>query len=75
MPKLHGTRKQRATELLTRIKRGPSISAPFDGSPLTPAEVIRIYRGWIESWILPDLTDLVPELRDAKRLECVQIFK
>ena len=67
MPKITNTRKQRAAQLLERITRGPSFYMPFDGSPLTAEEVTRVYRGWAQSWILKDLTDLVPELRKHKK--------
>jgi hypothetical protein len=68
MPKLYGTRKQRARELLERIKRGPGFNVPMDGSSLTVEQVKDLYQLWVGSWVLEDLQDLIPELRkDAEK--------
>lgn len=58
------TRKQRAKTLLERLTRGPhwtDIAITF-----TKEEAEGQYRRWAESWILHELTDLVPELRREK---------
>lgn len=67
MPKINGTRKQKAAKLLGRLKCGPLFSAPFDGSPFTKELAEQQFRNWSESWILPNLIDLVPELRKEKQ--------
>ena len=66
MPKVIDTRKQRAAKLLERIERGPSLN-PTTGEPLTTEEAQRLYRVWMQSWILEDLKDLIPELRQSQR--------
>ena len=71
MPKVTNTRKQRAATLLERISHGPAFSMPFDGSPLTVEEVNRAYRSWSQTWVLPDLLDLVSELRK----HCPECFR
>lgn len=64
MPKIHGTRKQRAAELLERVKNGPSFSEPvWKGVPFTALEASIQYRRWAESWIVPELQELVAELK------------
>lgn len=65
MPKIHGTRKERAQELLDRIKRGPSFSQI--GRPFTLDEATAQYKLWSESWIVCQLIDLVPELKGIER--------
>jgi hypothetical protein len=67
MPKVTDTRKQRAAKLLERIERGPSFN-PRTGEPLTTEEAQRLYCVWMQSWILEDLKDLIPELRQSQRL-------
>ena len=55
------TRKQRAKILLKRLNEGPSLSMRLDGlSQLAQEEV----RRWLDSWILPEVKALIPELRD-----------
>ena len=63
MPKVTNTRAQRAKDLLNMLKNGPSFSVmDFNGvtHPYKMAE--QAYRRWAESWILPELEELVPEL-------------
>jgi hypothetical protein len=62
MPKVTDTRKQRAAVLRTRLARGPAFSA-FDFNAAQQQIAIDAYRLWAESWILPELDALVPELR------------
>jgi hypothetical protein len=66
MPKVIDTRKLRAAKLLERIERGPSFN-PTTGEPLSAEEAQRLYRIWMQSWILEDLIDLIPELRQSQR--------
>lgn len=66
MPKVTNTRKQRANELLARIKRGPSSideTHEFDGSATTAEQRRKRYNTWFESWVRCELIDLIPELR------------
>lgn len=68
MPKVSDTRKDKAEKLLERLERGPSFyGVPMLDSPLTPEEAERQYRRWVESWILDDLTRLVPELKNHRK--------
>lgn len=67
MPKISNTRKQRAHVLLDRLRNGPALSAPVDGSALSVADATRAYRRWSETWVLDELADLVPELREYCR--------
>jgi len=54
------TRKERALQLLDRVKRGPAFSSM---SVITTDEARRVYRLWAESWVIEDLYALIPELR------------
>lgn len=70
MPIRENTRAQRATELRERLLRGPS--GPFDqrtitGVNLTPDQRYAEYKLWIETWVIPELDDLVPELRKKQK--------
>jgi hypothetical protein len=62
MPKIHGTRKDRAAELRERLERGPSFSDMRD-DPFDIKEAERQYKIWASSWILGELDQLVPELK------------
>lgn len=66
------TRNKMANELLGRLARGPSLDivAPVEGTAgnmeeqtLVALDCERRVRVWIESWILPDVVALIPELR------------
>lgn len=68
MPKVYGTRKEKAEKLLKMVKSGPSLS-PFEG--LTPEQIKSVeeqYQRWANSWIVDDLIYLVPELRKKEGL-------
>lgn len=66
-----GTKKQRAAELLKRATRGPSLSLTFTSAvgltdeqkKVIEAEMAKAYEIWSKSWLLPELNQLVPELR------------
>jgi hypothetical protein len=61
MPKVYGTRKERAAELFARLKRGPTF---YDiGIPENPKIA---YKRWVETWILEEAQDLIPELKKLK---------
>lgn len=66
MPKVTNTRRQRANQLLERLERGPSLSTHRIGmSSAREAEAqVKI---WLRSWIVHEVIDLVPELRQRNR--------
>jgi ribosomal protein L15 len=69
MPKVIGTRKQKALELYRRAKNGPSIFPRIGESnpnSITKEEFEKTYKIWSESWILNDLEELIPELKKLK---------
>lgn len=57
------TRKQRADELMRRLERGPS----FGHWQFTPAEAEARTRLWIDTWIIPIVKSLVPELKEGSK--------
>jgi hypothetical protein len=64
MPKV--TRKQKAVELRCRLENGPAFG--FPGQEFTPEIAARDFRIWCNSWILPVVDELVPELRKKKNV-------
>lgn len=72
------TRREKAVELLERAQRGPSIDihvADYSRLGITAEQADKIaeqyaarFRGWSESWLLPLLYDLVPELRGQDKI-------
>jgi len=66
MPKILGTRKQKAAVLLKRLQNGPTFSGfGFTGVTVEQAieEASAQFRRWSASWVLEDLKALIPELR------------
>ena len=77
MPKVTNTRAQRAAALVDRLNRGPSIDLTFFSidhaavdAALTPAAKRLIeeylksqYHRWVDTWVVPEVTALVPELK------------
>lgn len=68
MPKIHNTRRQKASELIKRLERGPIFDEPYekpwnDDRDGFPAQ----YKLWCESWIIPAVKELVPELRNLPK--------
>jgi hypothetical protein len=63
------TRAEAARELWERVLRGPTFSdtATYGRGPLTESEVSEQYRRWAESWVLPLVERLVPELKGSAR--------
>jgi hypothetical protein len=63
--KIHDTRKEKAATLLDRVTKGPSFSLGFPQSPhvACTAEAQEAYRRWADTWILPLVKELVPELK------------
>lgn len=58
------TRKSRAYKLLKTLRAGPSLR---DGVH-TPAEFASEYKIWSETWIIPAVLNLVPELREKSEV-------
>lgn len=67
MPKITNTRKQRASELLARLERGPCFDGNLDWSSYTPSNAQEQYQLWVNSWIIGELIDLIPELRQMEK--------
>ena len=63
MPKVTGTRKHKARELERLIKKGPSLTENYDGSPYCSDQAMRDTKLWLNSWVKPLIDELVPELR------------
>lgn len=67
------TRAVRAAQVAERLKNGPanlhSSVIPDGISKEARDELLRGYKLWVETWILPELNDLVPELRKAKAVQ------
>jgi hypothetical protein len=64
MPKIEGTRKQLAGELIKMVTNGPSFSgSSINGNTLTTEEATKQYRRWADSWVIEKIERLVPELR------------
>jgi hypothetical protein len=71
MPRVTGTRKQLAEELLKTATNGPSHSLCFSRARLTEEqqqilekELREGYELWSSSWLLPKIKRLVPELKE-----------
>ena len=45
------------------LTKGPSLADNVDGSPYTPAQARYGYKLWAESWVIPLVKALVPELK------------
>ena len=65
MPRRGPFRPKRATDLRERIARGPmwDTGGPDGFTRDQVDEITNRYRGWAETWVLPELDALVPELR------------
>ena len=62
MPKVSNTRNHRALELLQRLEDGPSFSDIF-GEGMTTEEATKQFKIWATTWLIPEVKDLVLELR------------
>lgn len=60
------TRAQRATELYDRVRKGPILRA--DGA-YTPAQATKDVKLWLHTWIVPEILDLIPELKKRATIE------
>ena len=68
MPRVTNTKKQRATQLLERLARGPamrSVIGPLSDTAVAEAAQAS-YQLWVKTWVLPEVRELVPELRNSK---------
>ena len=63
---MRATRKEKALRLLDRLEKGPSLTKGDHLEKDLNAE--RQVRNWIESWIIDDVCDLVPELQSRGTL-------
>ena len=61
MQKERETRKEAAATLLKRATNGPFFSGVSQDAR---AEATRVYQLWAETWVVPLLHRLVPELRE-----------
>lgn len=65
MPKsFSSTKKARALTLLRDLENGPSFSDTFE--KVTPETALAGYKLWAETWIIPVVKEMIPEL--AKHL-------
>ena len=63
---MRNTRMARARELERRLVLGPAFRIGGHPTLFTPAEAASQYRRWVESWVLPEVCALVPELKRPK---------
>jgi hypothetical protein len=59
------TRKDKASELIDYLTKGPAF-VYLDGAIYTPAQARYGYKLWCETWVIPLVKQLVPELRGKK---------
>lgn len=74
---MRNTRMHKANELFNTLKKGPELSIDafgVDGVTLSTTDrlllkayFIKNYRLWSESWIIPNVVELVPELKGRER--------
>lgn len=68
MPKVYGTRKLRARELLKRLKEGPCFGHWNYNEQRDPSKTEKEhYQLWANSWIISEVEDLIPELAKLKK--------
>lgn len=76
MPKAFSeTRRAKAMKLRKQIETGPSFNEPTRiGQKWDDPEggFSAQYKRWAESWIIPQLIELVPELRKAEAMRKLQ---
>ena len=64
MPKCTNTRKDKSTELMRLLNDGPSLGK-IGQNTLTTEEAEDGYRIWAQSWVIPLVKKLVPELKEV----------
>ena len=65
-------RKERAHELLEKLVQGPNIADSFN-EPKNGRECLDRYFNWVDTWVIGEVMDLIPELRGKerpKRMQC-----
>lgn len=60
------TRKERARVLRQRLERGPCLAPSIERIAYSREQAEADCRRWLESWILPEVLALVPELAAPK---------
>ena len=64
MPKITNTRKHKARELMRLAALGPALfNTKNPQETITQEKFHSFYKLWSETWILPALKKLVPELK------------
>lgn len=64
MSKVIGTRKLKATALMKTLELGPRIGA--SEKMISPEQARRECKLWLETWVIPEVKRLVPELRSQQ---------
>lgn len=62
MPKITGTRRQKARELLKTLEDGPA----WDGPDRSREQYVAGYHLWARTWVIPLVKELVRELHPPK---------
>ena len=62
------TRKGRALELVNRVALGPAFTDEGGTVKFTPQEAAAAYKRWVHAWVLPELQQLIPELKRKETL-------
>jgi hypothetical protein len=66
--KVVNTRKQKIAELTRMIKDGPAFSSLImPGGQFDQSMTSEDYQRWAETWVMPLINDLVPELKKQKK--------
>lgn len=65
------TKKARALKVIQMLERGPANLDPSSFGMICAGttkeqreELLREYKIWVKSWIIPELQDLVPQLKE-----------
>ncbi len=69
--KVRGTRRQKALELLETVRQGPALLkdvVPSEEAPFA-TDPIRNYALWVDTWVIPALNELIPELKALKKAQ------
>jgi hypothetical protein len=69
--KVRNTRRQKALELLETVRQGPTFLkdvVPSEKAPFT-TDPIRNYALWVDTWVIPALNELIPELKAIKKAQ------
>lgn len=69
MPKVTDRRIDKSKELLKRLENGPAYfldTLTTRDNDKAEKEALQAYKRWSQSWIIPLVKELVPELREKK---------